>query len=389
MADLIEAPRAHAILSASGSKKWLTCTPSARFEEQFPDEDSEFSLEGTFAHAVFEQELLNFLGLPVDPLPKDLMRFDSVILREHVKKAVDFAVNEILLTRGVHPDALILVEQKLDFSRWVPEGFGTGDLVIVTPDYVEVMDLKYGAGVFVPAQDNSQMRLYGLGALSMFGNLYDSKRVRTTVLQPRMDNFGSEAMAVPELLAWAESEVVPKAAAAWAGEGEFVPGSHCSDGFCKARYVCAARGQQALTLAKQDFALRPPAELTDDQILRVLEVGAQVTDWIGDVREHALKRALSGDTWPGYKVVEGRSVRKIVDQEAAAAALVKAGVPEAVIYDRVMRGITALETILGKNRFAEVLGDHVEKPPGKATLVPESDKRQAISSSSSAQEDFQ
>lgn len=382
------AERAHAKLSASGSKKWLTCTPSAKLEEQFPDEQSSFAAEGTFAHAVFEQELLHRLGRPVDPLPQDLAHFDSADLRDHVQAAVAVAMERIDEARARCEDPVILVEQRVDFSRWVPEGFGTGDLVIVADDTLEVLDLKYGKGIPVQAQENTQMRLYGLGALDQFAHLYDIKSVRMTILQPRLENYAAEEISAQELADWAETYVAPRAQQAWAGEGEFVPGEHCTTGFCRARFLCPARAEAAMAVAREDFALKPPELLTTEQLVDVLAKADMAIDWLNDVKSYALKQAEAGHDVPGWKLVEGRSNRKYSDADAVAQKLLDAGVPEALIYERSLLGITAMEKAIGKKKFAELLGDLVTKPQGKPALVPVNDKRQALSSVASAAADF-
>ncbi len=384
----IVAERAHAKLSASGSKKWLTCTPSAKLEEQFPDEQSSFAAEGTFAHAVFEQELLTRLGRPVDPLPQDLLHFDSADLRDHVAAAVAVAMERIDDARARCEDPVILVEQRVDFSRWVPEGFGTGDLVIVADDTLEVLDLKFGKGVPVQALENTQMRLYGLGAWDQFAHLYDIKSVRMTILQPRLDNYACEEIGAQELVDWADTYVAPRATQAWAGEGEFVPGDHCTSGFCRARFLCPARAEAALAVAQQDFALKAPELLTREQLVDVLSKADMAIDWLNDVKSYALKQAEAGHELPGFKLVEGRSNRKYADADAVAQKLLDAGVPEALIYERSLLGITAMEKAIGKKKFAELLNDLVVKPAGKPTLVPVNDKRQALSSVASAATDF-
>ncbi len=386
--------RAHAKLSASGSKKWLTCTPSAHLEDQFPDEGSEYASEGTFAHEVFEAELVGRIN-PSDEAGDHLMALlgrpeCGPDLHDYVLSAVEVAWERIKEASKRCKDPVVLIEQRLDFSPWVPEGFGTGDLVIITDDLVEVLDYKHGKGVFVEAQDNSQMRLYGLGAYNELAHLYDIKRVRMTVLQPRLDNFGSEELSIEELLKWADEVVVPAAKLAWTGEGVFVPGDHCASGFCRARFQCAARAEANLALAKQDFALADPSLLTDEQIAQVLAKGDQVAKWISDVQGFALEQAEKhGKAWPGFKLVEGRSNRKYGDQAAVAQRLIDNGVPEAAIYERSLLGITAMEKAIGKKKFAELLDDLVVKPAGKPTLVPESDKRPALSSVASAAADFQ
>jgi len=383
---------AHAKLSASGSAKWLVCTPSANLEATLPDEDSEFAKEGTFAHAMFEQDLLMMLGRPTKPLPKDLLHFDTAELREYVAEAVNVAWDRIIDAYSRCKDPVILVEQRLDFSMWVPEGFGTGDLVIITDDLVEVLDLKYGKGIYVDPMENSQLRLYGLGAYYELCHLYDIQRVRMTVLQPRLSNFRSEELSMDELLEWGKQEVMPRAKAAWVGAGKFVPGNHCRDGFCRARYVCPARAQASLEVAKAEFSSPvPPAveTLTMDRIAALLPQADMVIDWFNDLKAHALKQAVEhGITVPGFKVVEGRSNRKYSDHDAVAAKLKDSGIPEEIMYERSLLGITAMESAIGKKKFTELLGDLIVKPSGKPTLVPEGDKRPALALAASAAEDF-
>lgn len=389
----IHAERAHAKLSASGSKKWLTCTRSAALEDQFPDQQTVFAAEGTFAHEVFEHVLTAYIkGGHADLSRFQKNQFWSEDLRDNVAAAVSRAIDAIEEARARCKDPVILVEKRLDFSTWVPEGFGTGDLVIVADDLVEVMDLKYGKGVLVECEGNTQMQLYGLGAYNELAHLYDIKRVRMTVLQPRLENWGTSEMLVEDLLDWAENYVAPRAALAWDGEGEFVPGDHCTSGFCRARFLCPARAEAALAVAKNDFALKAPELLTQDQLLGVLAKADVAIDWLNDVKSYALKQAEAGHQIPGWKLVEGRSNRKYKDADAVAAKLLASGVPEAVIYERSLLGITAMEKTIGKKKFAELLeGEEplVVKPQGKPTLVPVDDKRQALSSVASAAADFQ
>ena len=384
-----DAARAHAKLSASGSHKWTVCTPSAHLEEQFPDEGSKYAAEGTFGHELFERRVSRHLGYALaDAPPEEENEHWSQELSEAVQLAVDAAVARIEAARSVCPDAMVLLEQRLDYSKWAPAGSGTGDLVIITDDYIEVADLKMGSGVHIDARGNSQFRLYMLGALNTYGHLYDPKRVIGTVLQPRLNNWGSEDLTVEELLQWADEVVVPAAKLAWAGEGPFVPGEHCSSGFCKARYTCAARAQHNLAVAQADFALVDPLLLTDEQIATVLDKGDQAITWLKDVQLYALKEAERGRVFDGYKLVAGRSNRKYSNPDAVATALLAEGIPEAIIYERSLLGITAMEKALGAKKFTELVGDLVSKPPGKPTLVPVSDKREAINSTASAIADF-
>lgn len=383
---------AHAKLSASGSKKWLTCTPSAHLEAQMPDEDSKYSAEGTFAHSVFEHRLLAYLGRAQHVASEELIDghelYWSQSLSEAVQDAVEVTIGHIDQARKDCKDPVILLEQRLDFSPWVPEGFGTGDVVIITDTYTKVLDYKNGSGVYVDAQDNSQFRLYHLGAHNTYGHLYDTKTAIGTVLQPRLNNYGSEEIALGELLQWAQDVVVPKAKLAWAGEGEFVPGEHCSSGFCRARFTCAARANHNLAIAQADFALTEPQLLTDEQIVAVLAKADQATKWLNDVQSHALAEAKRGRVFEGYKLVEGRSNRKYIDPDAVATALLAEGIPEAIIYERSLLGISAMEKALGKKRFAELLDGFIVKPSGAPALVPVSDKREAINSTASAIADF-
>lgn len=379
----------HAKLSASGSVKWMNCTPSIKLEADFPDEQSAFAAEGTFAHAVFEQELNDFLGRPVDPLNQtDVDQYDSPALRDYVMEAVQAVIERIKEAYGACKDPKILVEQQVDFSPWVPEGFGTADVIIVTDQWLEVMDLKYGKGIPVMAVENSQMRLYGLGAHNMFGHLYDFKRVRMTVLQPRLSNYDSEELAVSHLLDWGRDVVKPLAKLAWAGEGDLVAGEHCSKGFCRARFQCPARAELANEIAAQDFALTEPKLLTIEQIALILAKADAAIDWLNDVKAYALKQAEKGVEIPGFKLVEGRSTRKYSNQDNVAAKLRASGLPDEVIFEKALRGITALEKDLGKKEFARLLGDLITKPSGKPTLVPVGDKRPAITALANANADF-
>lgn len=380
MTDIHAINRAHAKLSASSSGKWLVCTPSAHLEAQFPDEDSAFAKEGTIAHEVFEKIPNAYLGvIPADAVTDYVLEngIDQDMF-DYVSEAARVVIEKIETTRESCPDAVVLVERRLDFSPWVPEGFGTGDAVIIADGVTEICDLKYGKGIPVYAEGNSQMRLYALGAYNELAHLYDIRTIRSTVLQPRLENYSTEEMEVSELLDWAETVVVPKAQLAWHGEGDLVAGDHCHKYFCRARAVCPALAKQANELVESSFALLPPDMLNNEQMVKVLERADQVVKWIGDVKDWALKRAESGHQVPGYKLVEGRSNRKYKDHEAVAKAVVASGIDDSLIYERNLIGLTAMEKLLGKKKFTEILGDCVEKPAGRPTLVPATDKRPAI-----------
>ena len=271
-----------------------------------------------------------------------------------------------------------MVEQHLDFSKWVPDGFGTGDCVIVADGTLSIIDLKYGKGVEVNAENNSQLLLYSLGALELFDGIYDIDTISMTIFQPRRYNISTYTISKDELLSWAEVVLVPAAKLAAKGEGNFKAGEHCR--FCKVRTNCRKRAEYNLELARYDF--EPPAMLDDIEIAAILAKADELIFWAADVKEYALRQALSGVTYDGFKVVEGRSNRKYTDEKAVIDAVKSAGFDP---YEHSILGITAMTTLLGKKKFNELLGGLIEKPQGKPTLVPLSDKRPAINT---ANDDF-
>ena len=384
-------PGTHALLSASGARRWMSCPPSARLEEQFEEEESVYAAEGTFAHRLAELILRYDNGefskqtftrrynkLKEDPFySKDLEDYIS-----DYTKMVWEIINE---TKATCPDALVLFEQRLDFSDYVQDGFGTGDVVIVSDDVVNVIDLKYGKGVGVSAEDNPQLRLYGIGAYAEHSLLYDIQRVRMTIVQPRLENISTEELTAEELLQWAEDEVKPKAALADAGQGEFCIGDHCR--FCKARTTCRARAEYNLELAKYEFAA--PELLTGEEIGEILMRADELAHWVKDITEYALAQALKGEKLDGWKLVEGLSRRKYIDQDMISKILTGAGYPATDIYkpDELI-GITDMTKLLGKKTFEELLAKLVVKPAGKPTLVPITDKRPELNTTDSAKDDF-
>lgn len=275
----------------------------------------------------------------------------------------------------------MLVEQRLDFSRWVPEGFGTGDCLIVADDLLTIVDFKYGVGVLVEAEDNPQMMCYALGALEMFDGIYDINRVEMTIFQPRRENVNSFEITKEELLSWAENVLKPAAELAAKGGGEFKAGDHCQ--FCKAKATCRKRAEYNLELAKYDFAI--PDLLQDDEVEAILEKVDALVAWGSDIKEYALQQAVAGKKWKDWKVVEGRSNRKYTNEEAVAKTVTDAGFDP---YEKKVMGITAMTKLLGKRRFEELLGALIEKPQGKPTLVPMSDKRPAMNKAAEAAGDF-
>lgn len=360
---------AHAILSASASSRWLHCTPSARLERKFPDTSSLYAEEGTQAHAYAEQ----FLNLFLKTGKTTVAIKNNAEMQEAVQSYVNICVEKINEARTASPDAQIKVEQRLDFSRWVPEGFGTGDMVMVSDKYFEIVDLKYGKGVPVSAVNNSQMRLYALGMYEAFGYLYGADEVRMTIVQPRLDSVSTETISVEDLLTWGE-EVKKKAKIAFKGEGDFCAGNHCR--FCKARNACRTHAEYELKNVKEDLQT---AELEDFEISDILLRAKGIKTWLDGLESYALGKALDGYEWPGMKLVEGRSTRKITDSELAAYQLLNAGFGAEEIYKpRALWSITDLEKLCGKKMFSELMSGVIEKPPGKPTLVSADDKRQAI-----------
>lgn len=373
----------HALLSASGSDRWLNCPPSARLEAGIEEKSSQYAQEGTFAHAVAELKLAHYLRrIPLLGYKAKLKKlkqdkFCTPELEDAVQIYVDFATEKINEARARTKDAVVLLEAKLDYSPWVPEGFGTGDLVLVTDDVLEVMDLKFGRGVQVSAEGNSQMRLYALGAINHFSVLYDIDTVRMTIHQPRLDNISTAEMTTEELLHWGEHTAKPIADLAYKGEGKFKPGGHCR--FCKVRFTCRARADEHMKLAQHDF--KKPPLLTDEEIVGVLAVTDALQSWASDVQAYALDQAVNNNReWSGYKLIEGRSYRRYGDEAQAADVLVAAGFDEEQIFSRKLLGITAMERLVGKEQFNKLLGPYIKKPSGKPKLVSAHDKRPAIKS---------
>lgn len=369
----------HAILSASASKRWMNCTPSALLEKQFADEESIYAAEGTAAHALAEHKLKRFLK---KRSKRPVSDYDCDEMEECTDDYVSFAMEQIEKAKQSCCDPVVMIEQRLDFSRWVPEGFGTGDLVIVADDTLYIVDLKYGKGIAVSAEWNPQMLLYSLGALELFDSLYDIEKVNMTIHQPRLENVSTFEITVHDLMEWAEQELMPKAKMAAKGEGEFVVGDWCR--FCKAKNTCRARAEEYLRLAQMEF--KPPELLSEEEIAEVLKVADELAKWSADVYAYAQDEAIThGRVWNGFKLVEGRSNRKYVNEEEVADAAKAAGYED--IYKKSLIGITEMEKMMGKKDFQKILGSLVYKPQGKITLVPESDKRPPIQTET-AEADF-
>jgi hypothetical protein len=371
----------------------MACTPSAQLEQQFPEQTSVYAEEGTFAHALAELKLRRAIANTIKPseFKKRLAEMQkhplySPAMEEYIDQYVAQVSEIFMAAKKECKDTLVLLEQRLDFSEYVPDGFGTGDVVIISDGVLEVIDLKYGKGVPVSAEGNSQTRLYGLGAIATYLMLYDFLTVRMTIIQPRLDITSTEELRVDELMTWAQNELMPKAKLAYAGEGEFCAGDHCK--FCKAKATCKARADYNLELAKYDF--QDAFLLSKEDIAEVLARADQLKAWVTDIETYALEQARDhGERFPGWKLVEGRSNRKYTDEEVVAKTLTGAGYEKDKIYKpQELLGITAMEKVLGKKQFGELLSDLVVKPAGKPVLVPESDTRPEINSLQSAINDF-
>jgi hypothetical protein len=372
----------HAFLSASSSARWLACPPSAKLCAAVEDKPSEYAAEGTDAHALCAYLVEKALGRKVRDPTKSLTYYNNE-MQAHAEEYRNFVLQQIEEAKKYCADPKVMIEQRLDFSRWVEQGFGTGDCVIVADEVLQVIDFKYGLGILVSAGSddtggNPQMMCYALGALELFDRIYDIKDVKMTIFQPRRENVSTYCISKESLLKWADEILAPTAELAYEGKGDFNAGDHCQ--FCKVKAACRKRAEYNLELAKYDFAM--PDTLEDQEIAGILGRIDSLVSWGNDVKEYALQQAQSGIHYDGWKVVEGRSVRKYTDDTAVASAVSDAGYDP---YEKKLLGITAMAGMLGKSRFEELLGGFVCKPQGKPTLVPVSDKRPEMNTAS---EDF-
>lgn len=357
----------HAVLSASSSERWLNCPPSARLCEAYEDRGSDYAAEGTDAHSLCEFRLKQVLGIPADDPIENLSWYNEEM--EDCAAGYAAYVSELLETaKQTCADPVVMIEQRVDFSRWVKEGFGTADCIIIADGVLNICDYKNGQGCLVLAERNPQMMLYALGALEIFDGIYDIDTVRMTIYQPRKSNISVYEMDKADLYEWANSELTQKAQLAYEGQGSFSCGEWCR--FCKAKAECRERAEANLALARYEF--QTPALLADEEIADILGKVDALTAWASDVKEYALQQAISGTAFPGWKLVEGRSNRRYTSEAAVAAAVEGAGFDP---YERKVLGITAMQKLLGKSRFEELLAPYIEKPQGRPTLVRSSDKR--------------
>ncbi|PRR92932.1 MULTISPECIES: DUF2800 domain-containing protein [unclassified Bacillus (in: firmicutes)] len=389
MSKIAHAERSHALLSASGSTRWLACTPSARLEEQFPDSTSTYAEEGTLAHEIAELKLRKHF---LEPMPKSTFtrRLNKMkkheLFQDEMLKHTDSYLDYLKgLTISMTAPPYVAVEKRLDYSAYAPEGFGTVDCLIIGGNTLYITDFKYGKGVPVSAENNSQMKLYALGAYVEYGFLFPIESIKLAIIQPRLNNVSEFDLSVADLLAWGE-EIKPIAQKAFDGEGEFIPGEHCK--FCRAKAQCRARAEEFSALA--DFTSLKPPLLTDEEVGQMLEKGQHVESWVKALKEYALAESLKGKSIAGWKAVEGRGSRSFSDIDKAFDHLKNNGIDESMLFDRVPLSVSKLEKALGKEEFRNLLEAEglVVKSTGKPTLVPESDKRQPVSNAPAATEDF-
>lgn len=373
-----EAGLVHAILSASGSHRWLNCTPSARLELEFESQTSEAAKEGTAAHALCKHKLKKALK---KRSRRPVSGYNCDEMEECTDAYAEYVIEQYEEAKKLCKDPIILIEQRLDFSCYVPDGFGTGDCIIISDDTLHIIDFKYVFGVLVESEENPQMMLYALGALGIYDALYDIKNVLMTIFQPRRENISTWTIPVEQLRTWAEEELIPKAQMAYNGDGEYLPGEWCT--FCKAATKCRARAKEKLKLARHEFKL--PPLLTDAEIEEVLTDLPDLTKWANEITAYATDAAINhGKEWNGFKVVEGRSVRKYRDEVKVAEAAKEHGYTD--IYRQSLIPMTEMQKLMGKTEFEEILGALIYKPPGKLTLVPNTDKRPAVNVSNAKNE---
>lgn len=363
---------AHAVLSPSAAKRWMACTPSARFEQQFENVETIFAKEGTLAHELSEK----LLKARLEQISNDeLVAFLKTTTTEelyteemltHAEQYADYCMST------VRADSHVAVETRLDITQYIPEGFGTGDFMAVTPSErkLSFRDLKYGKGVAVSAVDNTQLKIYALGALNWYGWLYEIDTVSVGIYQPRINNNSEWEIAVPELLKWAETELAPKAKLAFKGEGQFNPGEHCK--FCRAKVRCQALADHNLDLFKHE--LKSHDQLTDAALLEIVKKSSLLTSWAKDIEEYVLSEAVKGKKWEGMKLVEGKSNRVFVNEAMTEQKLLSAGHTE-IYTPKELLGVTKLKSTLGAKVFKELVEPDLRKPPGKPTLVPADDPR--------------
>ncbi|HHY08668.1 MAG TPA: DUF2800 domain-containing protein, partial [Corynebacteriales bacterium] len=349
----------HAILSASGAHRWLECTPAARLELEFKDQESTAAAQGTAAHNLCEHKLKKALHIRSK---RPVSEFNDDEMEEHSDAYVEYVLEQLEEVKKNCKDPLVLIEERLDFSCYVPEGFGTADTIIIGDKNLHIIDMKYGQGILVYAEDNPQMKLYALGALASYESLYDIEEVTMHIFQPRRENVSDWTISVDELKKWADNDLKVKAKMAFEGKGEYIPGDWCT--FCRVAVKCRARADEKLRLAQSEFKL--PPLLTDNEIEEILSKLSDLTKWANDIVAYATDAAINhGKEWSGFKVVEGRSNRKYKDEDKVAEVAKANGYKD--IYRTSLITLTEMEKLMGKQKFKDILGDFIIKPPGKPT----------------------
>lgn len=381
-------PGDHARFSPSAAARWINCPGSIRLSEQLPPAGSStYADEGTLAHRVAELKLRVRHG-EIEPEEYAALLTEclaSEYWSAELDEATDYYADLVFEHLGAAGrNGELLVEERFSLDKWAPGSFGTSDAVIIGNDILEVIDLKYGKGIKVDANENPQLRLYGLGAADLFEDIYDFNTVRMTIVQPRLDHVSVDMIALEDLRDWGKNIVQPAAYNATNGAGETAAGEWCR--WCPAKAVCRTRAKENLKLAQYDF--REPDLLEPEEIGEILKQAEELQKWTADVQAYALQQALDGEHFDGWKLVEGRANRKYADDLKVAEALQAAGYPEAALYEKKLYGISAMEKVVGKKKLTEILGDLIIKPAGKPVLVPESDRREAINTAAAAAADF-
>ncbi len=388
--------RAHALLSASSAKKWLNCPPSARLEDTYPDKSSDYADEGTLAHEFCELKLRKtFLEPMGDKTYKT--ELNKLKKREFYNPEMDRYTDEYLdyvktIAMKYETAPTVAVEKRVDYSHVAPEGFGTSDCIILHGNEIHVIDFKYGKGIPVKAEGNPQMGLYAVGAIAAYEIFYPIEKVFFHIVQPRLCNFSSWETTASELKVWCEVVVKPAAELAYKGEGCYKQGSWCDDCFCKVSGCCRARAEENMKLEAYqnpvDGKLPEPPVLSNEEVGAILGRAQNLAKWVKKLEAYALSEIVSGKEIPGWKAVEGRSNRVITDPDTAYKELVKAGYKKAVLFNQVPVSLTEAEKLISKEDYEGILAKYVEKPSGKPTLVPESDKRPAMQVRPTAEEAF-
>jgi hypothetical protein len=369
----------HAVLGPSKASQWLYCTPSIMLESEFPDQGSDYARQGTLAHELAALKVEKHFTLMKPSVYNARLKeikkseFYDAEMERHTDSYLQY-IRELSYSFPTAP--VIRVETKIDLSKYIPEGFGTADCILISGDSLYVVDFKYGVGVGVEAEGNEQMMLYGLGAYEFFNLIYDIKHVHMTIFQPRINMFPTAQILIEDLLEWANNTVKPRALLAWEGKGEFAP-SEDTCRWCRAKGACAARANMILSAFQevQPEAASDPRLLSPERKGEILTLVRGFDKWLKDLEASALTDVLAGKNVTGYKAVEGRSNRYITDEKVAVKRLKDAGYKTSVLYERKLLGLTALEKLVGKNELVELIGEYIEKPQGKPTLVEESDKR--------------